>query len=250
MSTKNETTVKTQINGWLALGAVAGPVLFTLTWLVLGFVSPGFTIFGTTIAPYSPISAGISGLGLGLTAPVMNSAFVLSGLLLLVGVVGIFQSIQGMGARGRWTCIAILGLSGVGLVVDGLFTLESFFPHFLGFAIGIGATVPGFVISGVLLRRTPGWRRFGSWLILGSPLTVALTVLYFLTFSPTAEGARTGIAGLSERLLVVEVFFWFVSLGWLAFRRTGSSHETARHHEAPSLKEPVPDRREPTAANA
>ena len=51
-----------KVTRWLALGAVAGPALFTLTWFVLGFLSPGFTIFGTKIAPYSPISHPISGL--------------------------------------------------------------------------------------------------------------------------------------------------------------------------------------------
>src|SRR5690349_2878291 len=87
---------------WLALGAVAGPLLFTLAWLILGFLSPGFTIWDTTIAPYSPISAGISGLGLGPTAPFMNAAFVLSGLLIIIGVIGIFRNISTMGAAARW----------------------------------------------------------------------------------------------------------------------------------------------------
>src|SRR5438093_318007 len=75
---------------WLALGAVAGPILFTLAWFVLGFLSPGFSIWGVAIAPYSPISAPISGLGLGPTAPFMNAAFVIGGVLLLAGAIGIF----------------------------------------------------------------------------------------------------------------------------------------------------------------
>ena len=37
---------------WLALGAVAGPVLFTFAWFILGFLSPGYTLFGSLIAPY------------------------------------------------------------------------------------------------------------------------------------------------------------------------------------------------------
>src|SRR5436305_13481194 len=89
---------------WLALGAVAGPVLFTLAWFILGFLSPGYTAWGTRIAPYSPISQGISGLGLGITAPFMNTAFVFSGLLILASVVGIFQGIREMGALARWSC--------------------------------------------------------------------------------------------------------------------------------------------------
>src|SRR5215471_21369674 len=74
---------------WLALGAVVGPLLFTLAWLVLGAVSPGYTAFGVSIAPYSPIAQPISGLGMGVTAPYMNAAFVLSGLAMFIGVVGI-----------------------------------------------------------------------------------------------------------------------------------------------------------------
>jgi hypothetical protein len=39
---------------------------------VLGFLSPGYTLFGTLIAPYSPISQPISGLGLGPTGAFMT----------------------------------------------------------------------------------------------------------------------------------------------------------------------------------
>ncbi len=205
---------------WLALGAVVGPVLFTLAWFILGFLSPGYTAWGTRIAPYSPISQGISGLGLGITAPFMNTAFVLCGLFLLAGAVGIFQGIREMGAVARWSCIVLLTLSALGAAVDGIFTLESFLPHMVGFLLGIASPVLSFVIIGLLLRRVPSFRRFGSWLLLASPLTLVLLVLYFLTFSPTVAGTQTGVAGLTERILVVEVQAWFVALGWLAFRRS------------------------------
>src|SRR5688572_33500474 len=85
---------------WLALGAVAGPVLFTLAWFVLGFLSPGFTIFGTVIEPYSPVSQPISGLGLGFTAPFMNAAFVFRGFLPWAGVFGFFQTMTATGGPG------------------------------------------------------------------------------------------------------------------------------------------------------
>src|SRR5258706_14210935 len=62
---------------WLALGAVAGPVLFTLAWLVLGFLSPGYTAWGVRVAPYSPISQGIRRLGLGVTRPYINTAMLI-----------------------------------------------------------------------------------------------------------------------------------------------------------------------------
>jgi hypothetical protein len=202
---------------WVALGAVAGPVLFTLAWLVLGFLSPGYTAWGTRIAPYSPIHQGISGLGLGPTGPYMNAAFVLAGLLMAAGVVGVFRGIGGMGAAARWTCAGLLVLPAAGSVVDGVFTLESFLPHSLGFGLVLTAVL-GFPAVGLMLRRVPAWRRFGSWLLLGGPLTLALAVLYFATFSPTVEGTQTGVAGLTERILAVQVDAWYVALGWLAFR--------------------------------
>src|SRR6266702_4002134 len=195
---------------WLALGAVVGPVLFTLAWLI-------------RIAPYSPISQPISGLGLGPTAPFMNAAFVLTGLLTLVGVVGIFQGIREMGALARWSCTVLLALAPLGMVVDGIFTLESFLPHTAGFLLATASPVLTFVIIGLLLRRIPRFRRFGTWLLLGSPLTLALVVLYFLTFSPTVAGIQTGVAGLTERILAVEVHAWLVALGALAFRRATRS---------------------------
>jgi Protein of unknown function (DUF998) len=205
---------------WLALGAVVGPVLFTLAWFILGFLSPGYTAWGTRIAPYSPISQGISGLGLGITAPFMNTAFVLCGLFLLAGAVGIFQGIREMGAVARWSCTVLLALSALGSVVDGIFTLESFLPHMVGFLLGVASPVLSFVVIGLLLRRVQRWRRFGSWLLLASPLTLVLLVLFFLTFSPTVAGTQTGVAGLTERILAVEVQAWFVVMGWLAFRRS------------------------------
>ena len=205
---------------WLALGAVVGPVLLTVAWVVLGFISPGYTAWGIRFAPYSPMSQPISGLGLGPTAPFMNAAFILYGLFLLAGVVGIVQVIQETSAVARWACAALLALSAVGAVMDGIFTLQSFFLHFVGFGLGCGTPVLSFLITGFLLRRVPGLQRFGNWLMLGSPLTLVLMVLSHATFNQATIVAGQGVAGLTERLLIVEVSFWFVALGWLAFRRS------------------------------
>jgi uncharacterized protein DUF998 len=206
---------------WLALGAVAGPALFTLAWFVLGFLSPGFTIFGTEISPYSPISQPISGLGLGLTAPFMNAAFVISGILLMAGVIGVFQT-PTMRASDRsalrWACAALLALSPLGLVVAGIFTLEDPLPHLIGFLLTTGIPVLSFLTAGFFLRSIPRWRRFGTWLLLGSPLTLVLVVLFFLTFDQATIVAGHGVAGLTQRILALEVLAWFAAMGWRAFR--------------------------------
>src|SRR5262245_58148832 len=103
-----------RIAHWLALGAAIGPVLFTLAWIVLGAISPGYTAWGVTFAPYSPIVQPISGLGLGPTAPYMNAAFVLCGAFLLVGVMGIILSLTEIGPVARWICAALLTISALG----------------------------------------------------------------------------------------------------------------------------------------
>ena len=204
----------------LALGAVAGPALFTFAWLVLGFLSPGYTLFGTLIAPYSPISQPISGLGLGPTGAYMNTAFVLGGLVLLAGVAGIFQTVRPSGRPAGRVSAALLALSPLGLVIAGTFTLEAVMPHLLGFLLATGTPMVSFLTMGLFLRGIPGWRRFGTWLLLGSPLTLVLLVGFFLTFDPAAAGANVGMAGLVQRVLAVEVHAWFVAMGWLAYRRS------------------------------
>jgi len=205
---------------WLPLGAIAGPAMFTLAWLTLGFLSPGYTLFGTLIAPYSAISQPISGLGLGSTGPFMNTAFVLGGLMLLAGVVGIFHNLQGISVRARWVCVILFTLSPLGMIICGVFTLESILLHLVGFLLAVVSPVLSFLVAGLLLRRIPGWGQFSRWLFLGSLLTVVLVVLFFSTFSPAEAGTGIGFAGLIQRALTVEIQALFAALGWLSFRRS------------------------------
>ena len=200
----------------LELGAVAGPVVLTVAWLALGFVSPGYYLWGTHVAPYSAVSQPISGLGLGPTAPYMNSAFVVSGLLIVAGVYGIFELLPAM--RARYVVAPLLVLPGLGSVLDGLFTFQTFFLHFLGFGLAL-TTVVTFPLAGIFLRRIPAWRSLGTGLLVAGPLTALLAVLYFATFTPTVQGIQTGVAGLTERLLIVEIQAWFVAMAWLAFKK-------------------------------
>ena len=209
-----------RIAHWLALGAVAGQVLFTLAWLFLGLVSPGFAMFGIVIEPYSSISTPISGLGLGLTGPYMNAAFVLSALLTFVGVLGIFHSIPELSPTARWSCIALFALSPIGMAMDGIFTLETFMPHMIGFLLGTGSLVAACLVAGFLLRRISSWSHFGKWLIFSSPLTLALLVLSLGTFDQSAVMVGSGIAGLTERILCIEIGACFAAFGWSAFRHS------------------------------
>lgn len=116
---------------WLSVGALIGPILFTLAWFILGFVSPGFTIYGVTISPYSPISAQISALGLGSTAIYLNTAFVLTGVLMLMGLVGIFWKMDEFGDRTPWAALILLAVTPLGAILDGFFTINAGFIHYV-----------------------------------------------------------------------------------------------------------------------
>lgn len=225
-STKNPTAVIPQATRWLALWAIAGPLLFTLSWLILGFISPGYMLWDLWIAPYSPITEPISGLGMGQTTPFMNTAFVLMGLLMIAGAIGIPRSIPEMRPATRWTCSLLLALPGIGGIIDGIFALESFMFHFAGFLLVL-SSILGFLVVGLQFRNTPRWKKLGSWLLLGSPLTLVLASLYFTTFDPENAGANVGVGGLTQRILVLQIQAWYVLMGWKAFVENGTHKSQA-----------------------
>ena len=69
-------------------------------------------------------------------------------------------------------------------------------------------------------------------MIAAGPLTLALVVLYFLAFTPTIQGIQTGVAGLTERIAVLEIGAWYVALGWIAFSKRNQSDRNPRQATA------------------
>ena len=153
----------------------------------------------------------------------MNAAFVANGVLILVGLVGIGSALDGLSSAARWTCLIVLSFLPLVSIANGIFTLESGAAHFVVSSIALGAPVLSFLVAGLLLRRLTVWRQLGGRLIVGSGLTLALVVLFFMTFTPTADGAKTGVAGLTERIVIVELLAWYVALGWHALHATRSA---------------------------
>jgi hypothetical membrane protein len=168
---------------------------------------------------------------LGVTGPYMNSAFIISGLLLLAGVIGVVLALPPGGRHVTRTASSILlGLSPVGLVIIGLFTLDNPAMHLLGAMLILATPVISFLITGLHLRGLPGWHRFGNRLLGAAPLTLVLFVLYTGSFDQSAVAAGHGVAGLTQRLLFVNILTWFAAMGWLAYRHTASSTPADRKH--------------------
>jgi hypothetical protein len=208
----------------LPLLAPLGALAFTLTWFVLGLISPGYQLFDIVIDSYSPISQPISGLGLGQTALYMNSAFVLCGACMAVGGWAAVQTWPHDGRRRQRTTVGVLiALCGIGMMICGLFSLESVMMHSLGFLLAIGAPAVGFVIGGRMLRNTDG--PLSTWLLIAGPLSIATLVLFLVTFDPYSAGDNVGVAGLTQRVVVS---LTVATVGLIGYRsRSRTTHAQA-----------------------
>ncbi len=196
--------IRMDSNRWPILGMVFGPIFFVAAYTILGFLRPGF----------SQISEPISGLGVGANALAMNLSFILTGVLMFVGVVWISRNFKEIGAIARRSCVLMLILSPIGCIICGLYNYESSL-HYIGFFLACGIPVVCFPVTGFILRRVHNYRRFGNWLLLGGPLTLVFMVWFMTSFDYL--NTDVGIAGLTERILVLEVHAFYVALGWIVF---------------------------------
>ncbi len=194
---------------WFSLGAIAGPILFDLAWIILGFLR----------RDYSSVSQTVSRLGVGLYGAFMNAAFILTGLLLIAGVIAVFQGFKReTGIIESRICTVIFLILPLGMIWSGIFTLNTPF-HTAGAAVAIMVPMISFPIVGFVLFRIPGWRRFGTGLILSGPLTFFLLLGFTGSVFPSEMVINRGISGLWQRAVMIEILAWYMALGWRGFRR-------------------------------
>jgi hypothetical membrane protein len=143
-----------------------------------------------------------------------------AGLLTMIGVVGVFATLRAYGGRVRRAiCAGLLCLSPLGLGLCGIFTIESPVIHLACFLLFVLTPMISFPVAAHFLRRVPGWRRFGTALLVAVPVTVGMLAWFFFSYDQAAITVGQGISGIPERLLLMEVQAWFVALGWLGYRR-------------------------------
>ena len=196
----------------VGLLAVLGSAAFTATWVVLGFISDGYRMWDITVDSYSSIAQPISGLGLGSTAPVMNTAFVVCGILVTVGVWAAMSRWPGADRRSMRWARCLIAASGVGMALCGIFTLESILPHTLGFLLAAVLPGTGFMVAARALRGT-AYHRLAVWLWVAGPLTLIGVAGYLATFNATDAGNNVGVAGLVERVLLAVLMITLAAIG-------------------------------------
>lgn len=203
---------------WLLTGGVIGPVLFVVVMLLEGW----------TRASYDPMTMFGSLLSLGDLGWQQIANFVLSGLLVLGGAVGLRRVlVDGPGCR--WGPI-LIGLAGVGLVLAGVFVTDPA----QGYPPGAPHGMPGspswhgvihnlastFVFFGLPVAMVVMARRFhgeGSrWALYSQASAVGVLVFLFAAF------AFTEVTGLLQRVTILLALGWVAQIMW-RFRREAAA---------------------------
>jgi hypothetical membrane protein len=190
-----------------ALAGMVGPVLFVLVFTVDGFLYPA----------YSPLDRTISYLGAtGPSAWIQNANFVVFGVLLLIFGSGFYAQMRQIFKSMRMLKVStiFLSLTGVGFLMSGLFTTESsLLLHNIGFTIIFSSAILAFAISGWQLSKSAALHRYGRYSIGASFATLVLTLVFFHVSSSISQ-----IAGLAERILIIETITWDVVMGYKILR--------------------------------
>jgi hypothetical membrane protein len=192
--------------------------LMLALWTVASLMRPG----------YDQLTQYGSELGTGPNAVIMNTNFVLTGLLIAAFAVGLFKSIHG----GRWTQIGsmLLLVFGAGEVAGGLFPCDPGCPiaaqsvsqlaHNVDAVIAFVsiALAPLFVSAG--LNRDQQWKNYRSYSIVTGILTLGL-----LSIFSSASLGYLGFVGLFERLFLAVPFLWIEIVAAKLWKASG--HDTS-----------------------
>jgi hypothetical membrane protein len=192
-----------------AWAGVTGPILFFVVSMIDGFLHPN----------YSALSEPISNLGA--KAPnawIQNANFFLSGLLLVIFAIGFFWQLHPL-VRRWWVIVStfFLLLTGVCLALASVFptdipgyppvTLHGLI-HDIIFFVVFGTLLIAVLLSGLHLRKIPGWRRYGWYSIIQA---VVMFILFVILAAVTVPDV--GLMGLFQRIFVYEAFSWYVVIG-------------------------------------
>jgi hypothetical membrane protein len=211
LTQRNSTTTN-----WLSLGAVVGPIVLAVGWIILGALHQG----------YSPTRQLISVLGIMKYGVALDVVFIANGLLILIGIVGVVRSLRSeISIKARRTIAILLALSPLGVLWDGIFNMNHLILHTIGTQFACALPIITLPIIGLMLRRSE-WRKISNWLIFSGLLSLVF-IIGFTSSIPSSElrtiqGATRGGSnlGLWERALITEIQAWYLILGWMAFRRS------------------------------
>jgi hypothetical membrane protein len=180
-----------------AIAGIIGPVLYTITWLVLGFLEPTYSHTRDPISNLSAVGAPY--------ALVMTIVIFVFAILIIVFAFGLQRGLP----PGFWGSPVALVIAGVGYVGIALAPLNLADPGDPNVLHTISATMTVFpmmlapVLTFPRLRRDPKWRNLSGY-------SIATTVLAFAFMVMASLPTFSGWEGLIQRLVLAVFLVWMV----------------------------------------
>ncbi|MGH2572129.1 MAG: DUF998 domain-containing protein [Actinomycetota bacterium] len=198
------------VTGLLAWAGIVGPILFTVAFVLQALFRPG----------YSHVAEPVSALAAGPNGWIQNANFLVFGLLVIVFALGLHLGMRPTrrGVAGP----ALLALSGVGLMLAGLFpwALDARGDYIVPPAHVVGAYTAflpaglGLIVLSRRMARDQSWRSLASYSI-GSGIVVAVLFLGTGPLAVPDDAPLHDWAGLLQRGTVA---VWFSCTIVLALR--------------------------------
>jgi hypothetical membrane protein len=165
-----------------------------------------FLIEGATRYGYDPLRQPVSALALGPLGWVQQLNFIVTGILMVAGAIGLRTALQRWG--GSNSASALIALAGIGLVGAGIFVMGGalHIPFSLLFFVGMPAACI------VLGSRFGAWgQRHWAWYSMLSG--VASLIAFAMTFVALGSvGGLNEMAGLIQRVTAAIGFTWLTAL--------------------------------------
>ena len=193
-----------------AIAGIVGPVLYTITWLVLGFLEPSYSHTGDPISNLSAVGASF--------ALVMTIIILVFAILIIVFAFGLQQGLP----PGFWGGPAALVIIGVGYVGIALAPLnladlgDPNIPHTISATVTVFVMVLAPVLTFPRLRRDPGWRNLSGYSIATSVVAIVFMIMASLP-------AFTDWEGLMQRLVLAVFLVWMIVIASRLYARSSPS---------------------------
>ncbi len=210
---KNNTRVKsfTDRHDWIGPAIFMLSALYFLAQIAVGWVwHPPYSLVNNTISDLGNTACGQYGEGQ-VCSPrhiLMNLAFVLLGLIMVIGSLLIYQEFTERERRQQIAAVvgfASMAIGGLGAILVGLFPENSVRDmHIAGAALAIGVGNVGILILGLVLPLPESMRRY---MVTFSIISLTALVLF-------ASGKYFGLgAGTMERIAAYPETIWLITFG-------------------------------------
>ncbi len=192
---------------YLSAAGIVGPLLYTGTWLVLGFLDPAYSHIRDPISDLSAIGAPY--------AAVMTFVIVMFAILTVGFAVGLHLGLP----PGFWAGPAALVIAAIGYVGIALAPLDlanygdDNVPHTIAASVTVFALILAPVLHFLRLRRDTSWRNLGRY-------SIATTVAAFAFVILASLPAFAGREGLMQRLVLLVVLVWMVVIATRLYLRS------------------------------